>query len=76
MNILLSVIIPAHNTGKYISRCLDSVINQTAKNLEILIVNDASTDNSQNIIAKYANKYKNIHFFTTKMKSGPGEPEM
>ena len=43
---LVSVIIPAYNIEDYIGRCLDSIISQTYKNLEIIVVNDGSTDSS------------------------------
>ena len=49
----ISVIIPIYNVEKYLSRCLESVINQTYKNLEIILVNDGSTDNSSKIIQQY-----------------------
>ena len=49
----ISVIIPIHNSSKYLKECLDSVVKQTYKNLEILIINDNSTDNSINIIKRY-----------------------
>jgi glycosyltransferase involved in cell wall biosynthesis len=50
---LISLIIPVYNVEKYLSECLDSVINQTYKNIEIIIVNDGSPDNSQKIIDSY-----------------------
>ena len=50
---LISVIIPVYNVEKYLKICLESVVNQTYKNLEIIIVNDGSTDNSLNIMNKY-----------------------
>ena len=50
---LISVIIPVYNTEKYLRKCLDSVINQTYKNLEIIIINDGSTDDSGLIIKEY-----------------------
>ena len=50
----LSIIIPVYNTGEYLSRCLDSVINQTYKEIEIICVNDGSTDNSLQILNDYA----------------------
>ena len=53
MNELISVIINVFNGEKYIKKCLDSVINQTYKNLEILIINDGSTDNTLNICESY-----------------------
>ena len=43
---LLTVIIPVYNVEKYINKCLESIINQTYKNLEIILVDDGSTDNS------------------------------
>lgn len=46
---LLSVIVPVYNGQKYISRCIDSIISQTYKNLEIIIVNDGSNDNTLDI---------------------------
>ena len=53
----LSVIIPVFNTEKYIKKCLESVINQTYKNIEIIVINDGSTDNSDKIIQKYVKEY-------------------
>ena len=52
---VLSIIVPVYNTGKYIKKCLDSLVNQTLKNFEIIIVNDCSTDNSEEIILDYIN---------------------
>ena len=49
----ISVIIPVYNVEKYIARCLDSVINQTFKDIEIICVDDCSPDNSKEIIKKY-----------------------
>lgn len=54
MNGLVSVIIPVYNTDIYLNDCLKSVIKQSYKNLEIIIINDGSTDNSADIIEKYA----------------------
>ena len=59
-NVCISVIIPAFNIEKYIGRCLSSVINQSYKNLEIIVVNDASTDSTGKIIDEYAAKDKRI----------------
>ena len=50
---LVSVIIPVYNVSEYLSRCLDSIINQSYNNLEIIIVDDGSTDNSYKICKKY-----------------------
>lgn len=56
----VSVIVPAYNAEKYIDKCLDSLVNQTLKDIEIIVVNDGSTDKTQTIINKYAKKYKNV----------------
>ena len=56
----LSVIVPCYNGEKFISRCLESLVNQTLQDIEIIVINDGSTDNSQDIIDSYANKYHNI----------------
>lgn len=56
----LSVIIPVYNTEKYIEKCLDSIARQTMKDLEIIIVNDGATDNSEKVINQWIDKNKNI----------------
>jgi hypothetical protein len=62
----VSVIVPVYNTELYLSKCLDSLVNQTLKDIEIIVVNDGSCDNSQNIIDEYENKYKNIEGYVKK----------
>ena len=59
-NPLISVIIPVYNVAPYLSRCLDSVCQQTYQNLEIILVDDGSTDNSLEICNQYAAKDKRI----------------
>ena len=59
----VSVIVPVYNVYNYLDKCLKSLVNQTLKDIEILIVNDGSTDKSQEIIDKYSKKYKNIKAF-------------
>ena len=56
----ISVIIPVYNTEKYLPRAIESVLNQSFKNFEIIIVDDGSTDNSGMISDDYSFKYKNI----------------
>ncbi|MDR1104050.1 MAG: glycosyltransferase [Endomicrobium sp.] len=56
----VSVIIPVYNTEKYLRQCLDSVVNQTLKDIEIICINDGSTDNSLQILNEYANKDNRI----------------
>lgn len=53
-NIKISIIIPVYNVEKYLSECLDSIINQTLKDIEIICINDGSTDNSLSILKDYA----------------------
>lgn len=56
----VSVIVPVYNVERYIDKCLKSLVNQTLKDIEIIVVNDGSPDNSQKIIDEYAKKYKNV----------------
>ena len=63
---LVSVLIPMYNAEDYLSQCLDSVINQVYSNLEVIIVNDGSTDNSLWIANKYAKNYSQIKVFSQK----------
>lgn len=60
MNTLVTVIIAVYNGEKYLSECIESVLNQTYKNLEIILVNDGSTDGSAEIIKKYEEKDRRI----------------
>lgn len=57
---IISVIVPVYNTGKYLSKCINSIINQKIKNIEIILINDGSTDNSFNILLNYFIKFPNI----------------
>lgn len=52
-NILVSVIVPVYNVENYIEKCLESIVNQTYKNLQIILVDDGSTDKSGEICDKY-----------------------
>ncbi len=71
-NDLISVIIPAYNSGKYIEKSLDSVINQTYKNIEIIIVNDCSTDNVEDIILRYKEQDSRISYLKNEVNMGVG----
>lgn len=66
MNNKVSVIIPVYNAEKFLKYCLNSVINQTYNNLEIILINDGSIDNSLDVCNEYTKKYKNIKLFTQK----------
>ena len=56
-DIKVSVIIPVYNTEKYLKQCLDSVCAQTLQEIEIICVDDGSTDSSPDILKDYASKF-------------------
>lgn len=60
MGALISVIVPAYNAAKYIEKCLDSILAQTYRNIEIIVVDDGSVDETAAILEGYALKNKNI----------------
>lgn len=60
----ISIIVPIYNSEKYLNRCIDSLINQTKKNLEFILINDGSTDKTENIIKTY--KDERIKYFKNK----------
>ena len=53
MNELISVIVPAYNAEKCIKRCLNSIMNQTYRNLQIIVINDGSADGTKKILEEY-----------------------
>lgn len=56
----ISIIVPVYNTEKYLNRCINSILNQSFKELELILVNDGSTDNSRKILDKYFKKDSRI----------------
>jgi glycosyltransferase involved in cell wall biosynthesis len=66
----VSIIIPNYNRGRILSKAIESALNQTYKNIEIIIVDDNSEDNSRQIIRDYALKYKNIKYEFLKENKG------
>lgn len=66
----VSIIIPIYNVEQYLVKCLDSVVNQTYKNLEIICVNDCSPDNSSEILKEYAAKDNRIKIINHKKNGG------
>lgn len=68
MNHLISIILPVYNVEKYLKECLSSVIGQTYKNLEIICINDGSTDSSRSILAEYADRDSRIIIIDQKNK--------
>ena len=57
---LISIIVPVYNVEKYLRRNLESLVEQTYKNIEIIVVNDGTKDNSQAIIDEFKEKYPQI----------------
>ena len=72
MNNIISVIIPVYNAEKTIEKCLDSLTNQKYKELEIILINDGSTDKSREICEKYEKNNTNIKL-VNKINEGPGK---
>ena len=67
----VSVIVPVYNSEKYLAECISSVIEQTYKNWELLLIDDCSTDKSLDIIKSYADKDMRIRLITNETNSGP-----
>ena len=57
---LVSILIPCYNAEKYLDDCLNAILNQSYDNIELIIVNDGSTDNSEKIIDSYYKKFNNF----------------
>ena len=66
----ISVIVPVYNVENYVSKCLDSLFKQTYENLEIIIVDDCSTDKSKQVVSKLIEGKDNVKFLTNKKNSG------
>ena len=69
-NKLVSIITPVYNSEKYIEECIKSVINQSYKNIEMIIIDDGSTDNSKNIIEKYTESFPFIKYIKCNENNG------
>lgn len=73
VKISVSIIVPVYNTEKYLKKCMDSLVNQSLKNIEIICINDASTDGSLKILKSYAKNDQRIHIINnTKNLGAPG----
>lgn len=68
---ILSIIVPIYNAEKYIRRCIESLVDQTYGNIEVILIDDGSTDNSRAICETYKEKHDNIKLVTQK-NAGPG----
>ena len=60
----ISIIVPIYNAEKFINKCVDSLLAQTKKEIEFILINDGSTDNTHKILSKY--KDKRIKYFKNK----------
>ena len=70
-NVKVSVIVPVFNTEKYLKKCVDSILNQSLKNIEIIFIDDGSNDNSLGILEEYAKIDKRIKIIS-KLNEGQG----
>ena len=69
-NDLVSIIMPSYNTAEYIEESIKSVQNQIYENWELIIVDDCSTDNTDDILKKYIESDKRIHYLKNEKNSG------
>ncbi|SDI32887.1 glycosyltransferase [Proteiniclasticum ruminis] len=67
----VSIVVPVYNTEKYLKRCIDSIIDQTFDNYEVILINDGSTDSSLDILKEYADEYDNF-FLISQINMGQG----
>lgn len=65
---MLTIIVPIYNTENYLSECIDSILNQSYKNIELILINDGSTDNSGFICDEYSRRNKRIKIIHTENK--------
>lgn len=73
MNFKVSIIVPVYNVEKYLYRCLNSLVNQTLSDIQIIVINDGATDNSQEIINKFVKEYPTKVFSYVKLNGGLGD---
>ena len=69
---MISIIIPVYNVEKFIRQCLDSILSQSYKNYEVILIDDKSKDSSLDIIREYETKYSNFFVIENKKNSGLG----
>ena len=69
----VSIIVPIYNVEKYLERCINSLIGQTLEDIQIILVNDGSTDKSGEIAKRYASKYKEKIMYLEKINGGLSE---
>lgn len=70
---LVSILLPSYNRGSILNKCIESIINQTYSNWELIILDDCSTDNTQNFVEHYVNSSRKIKYYNNKIHKGlPG----
>ena len=67
---MISVIIPTYNREKLISRALESVVNQTYKDIEIIVIDDNSNDNTEEVVREYIKRYNFIKYIKHNINKG------
>ncbi|HTX60798.1 MAG TPA: glycosyltransferase family 2 protein, partial [Methanobacterium sp.] len=68
----ISVIIPVYNSERYLGKCLDSIVNQTLKDIEILCIDDCSTDSTPQIIKEFSKEDNRVKYLKMIKNSGSG----
>ena len=68
----VSIIVPVYNASDYLDTCLETLVNQTIDNMEIIAIDDASTDNSLDILNDYASRYYNLRVYKNEKNLGQG----
>ena len=63
---MISVVVPSYNCARWLPRCIDSILNQSYENLEVIVVDDESADNTPEVLKEYAEKYENFRFLRKK----------
>lgn len=66
----VTIVIPAYNAGKYINECLNSLYNQTLKNLEVLVINDGSTDDTENNVISFKESHPDFNLILVAVENG------
>lgn len=66
---LISIIVPVYNTAQYLEDCVESIINQTYKNIEIIIINDGSPDESDEVCKKLEKNINKLNILNKKIKA-------
>ena len=70
LNQKVSIIIPVYNVSEYLERCLNSILNQTYDNIEIVLIDDKSTDNTLSICLSFSEKYDTVKVVALEENSG------